>query len=128
MVVLVYDSSLPAEGGAGRLSVGRPHGDPHRSSTRQQLVVGVLVQRWWYARWQITRKGEVADQRAAVAADPQSEAAEDATDCLAVGSLQVKPRYSCPAAASAGTAVVDAAAADSADPAVDCDDGAVVGD
>ena len=73
-------------------------------------------------------EGGVADQRAAVAADPWAGAAEDAADCLAVGSPQVRTRYSCPAAASAGAAVADAAAADSADAAVDCDDVSVVGD
>ena len=73
------------------------------------------------------KEGGVADQWAAVAADPRAGAAEDAADCLAVGLPPVRPRYSCPAAASAGAAVADAAAADSADPAVDCDDGAVVG-
>ena len=73
-------------------------------------------------------EGGVADQRAAVAADPRAGAAEDAADCLAVGSPLVRPRYSCPAASSVGVDVADAAAADSADPAVDCDDGAMVGD
>ena len=71
-------------------------------------------------------EGGVANQRAAVAADPRAGAAEDAADCLAVGSPPV--RTLCPAAASAGAAVADAAAADSADAAVDCDDVAVVGD
>ena len=73
-------------------------------------------------------EGEVADQRAAVAADSRAGAAEDAADCSAVGSTPVSPRYSCPAAASAWAAVADVVAADSADSAVDCDDGAMVGD
>ena len=73
-------------------------------------------------------EGGVADQRAAVAADPRAGAAEDAADCLAVGSPPVRTRYSCPAAASVGAAVADAAAADSTDAAVDCDDVSVVGD
>ena len=73
-------------------------------------------------------EGGVADQRAAVVADPRAGAANDAENCLAVGSPPIRPRYSCPTAGSAGFAVANAAAADSADPAVDCDDGAVVGD
>ena len=71
-------------------------------------------------------EGGVAGQRAAVAADPRAGAAADAADCSAVGLPPVRPRYSCPAAASAWAAVADAVAADSADPAVDCGDGAVV--
>ena len=70
----------------------------------------------------------MANQRTAVAADPRAGAAEDAADCLAVGSPPVTTRYSCPAAASAEAALADAAAADSADAAVDCDDVAVVSD
>ena len=60
----------------------------------------------------------MADQRAAVAANPRAGVAADAADCSAVGSPPVRPRYSCPAAASAWAAVADAVAADSADPAV----------
>ena len=73
-------------------------------------------------------EGGVADQRAAVVADPRAWAAEDAADYLAVGSPPVSTRYPCPAVASAGAAVANAAAADSADAAVDCDDVSVVGD
>ena len=73
-------------------------------------------------------EGGVADQRVAVAADPRAGAAEDAADCLAVGSPPVRTRYSCPAVASAEAAVSDAAAEDSADAAVDCEDVSVVGD
>ena len=47
---------------------------------------------------------------------------------MAVGSPPVRTRYSCPAAALAGAAVADAAAANSADAAVDCDNVAVLGD
>ena len=61
-------------------------------------------------------------------ADPRTRDAENAADCLAVGSPPVRTRYSCPAAASAGAAVADAAAADSADTAFDFDDAAVIGD
>ena len=118
--------SLPAEGGAVRLGVGCPHGYPHWTTTRQQLVIGVLVQRWRSAGWQITRKRGVADQRVAVAADPRAGVSADAADCLAVGSPPVRPRYLYPAAGSAWTAVADGVAADSADPAVF--GGAVVGD
>ena len=71
-------------------------------------------------------EGGVADQRAAVATDPWAGVAADAADCSAVGSPPVRPRYSCPATASAWAAVADAVAADSADPAVV--GGAVVGD
>ena len=71
-------------------------------------------------------EGGVADQRAAVAADPRDGVAAEAADCSAVGSSPVRPRYSCPAAGSAWAAVADAVAADSADPAVV--GGAVVGD
>ena len=73
-------------------------------------------------------EGGMADQRAAVAADPRAGAVADTADCSAVGSPPVRPRYSRPAAASAWAAVADAVAADSADPAVDCGDDAVVGD
>ena len=52
----------------------------------------------------------VANQRAAVAADPRAGVAADAADCSAVGSPPVRPRYSCPAAASAWAAVADAVA------------------
>ena len=45
MQVFVGDPSLHAEGTARRRGVGRPHGDPHGSLTRQQLVIGVLL-RW----------------------------------------------------------------------------------
>ena len=72
----------------------------------------------------------MANQRAAVAADPRAGVAADAADCSAVGSPPVRPRYSCPAAASAWAAVANAVAADSADPAVVggavVDDGRVV--
>ena len=80
-------------------------------------------------------EGGVADQRAAVAADPRAGVEADAADCSAVGSPPVRPQYSCPAAAdSADAAVVGGAvvgdgrvvAADSADAAVV--GGAVVGD
>ena len=72
----------------------------------------------------------MADQRAAVAADPQAGVAADAADCSAVGPPPVRPRYSCPAAGSAWAAASDAVAADLADPAVFggavVDDGCVV--
>ena len=74
--------------------------------------------------------GAAADQRAAVAADPRTGAAEVAADCLAGVSPQVRARCSYPAAAGAGAAVADAAAAGSAGAVVDCDvvAVAVVGD
>ena len=71
-------------------------------------------------------EGGVADQRAAMATDPRAGVAADAADCSAVGSPPLGPRYSCPAAGSAWTAVADAVAADSAYPVVF--GGAVVGD
>ena len=71
-------------------------------------------------------EGGVADQRAAVSADPRVGVAADAADCSAVGSPLVRPRYWCPAAAPAWAAVADAVDADSADPAVV--GGAVVSD
>ena len=70
--------------------------------------------------------GGVVDQRAAVAANPWAGVAADASDCSAVGSPPVRPRYSCSAAASAWATVADAVAADLTDPAVV--GGAVVGD
>ena len=73
-------------------------------------------------------EGRVADQRAVVAGDPRARAAANAADCSAVGPPPVRPRYSCPAAASAWATVADAVAANSANPAIDCGDGTVVGD
>ena len=75
-------------------------------------------------------EGGVADQRAAVGADPRAGVAADAADCSAVESPPVEPQYSCLAAGSAWAAAADAVAADSADPVVFggavVDDGRVV--
>ena len=48
--VLVDDPSFHAQGSAGRHGIGCPHEDIYGSITPQQLVVGVLVRRWWYTR------------------------------------------------------------------------------
>ena len=47
----------PPKEGTVRLGVGCPDGHPNGTTARQQLVIRVLVQRWWSAGWQITRKG-----------------------------------------------------------------------
>ena len=109
--VFVHDSSLPAEGG-NSAAVG------DRGTVAAMVVHRVAN----------NTEGGVADHRAAVAANPRAGVAVDAADCSAVGSLPIRPRYSCLAAASAWAAVADTVATDSADPAVDCGDGTVVGD
>ena len=64
---------------------------------------------------------QVANDTVGAAADPRAGPAGVAADCLAGGLPQIRAECSCPDTASAEATLADAAAAGSAEAAVDCD-------